>query len=136
MLVAGSCLSHPFRPDARGTLATTDDSQEIVRQSILSILSTRVGERVMLCDYGIPDFAFEVLDIGFAGRVAFFLEEQIRKYEPLITEVRAVAGSMVGAGFDAALSADAHTAAVYVSFRRRDTNAPHNLVFPLVEIKR
>lgn len=136
MLVAGSCLSHLFRADARGTLATVSEPGEVVRQSVLSILSTRQGERVMMPDYGIPDFAFEVMDIGFAGRVAFFLEEQIRKYEPLVTEVGALAGSVVGGGFDARLSADAHAAAVCVQFRMRDTNAPQNLVFPLVEIRR
>ncbi|HEV2764751.1 MAG TPA: GPW/gp25 family protein [Pyrinomonadaceae bacterium] len=136
MLVVGSCLAHPFRADARGTLATVSEPTALVRQSVLSILSTRAGERVMMPDYGIPDLAFEVMDIGFAGRVAYFLEEQIRKYEPLVTEVRASAGSMAGGGFDSRLSADAHLAAVRVQFRMRDTNAPHNLVFPLVEIRR
>ena len=43
--IHGSTLAFPFAADQRGTLATVSTREEIVEQSILSILSTRRGEQ-------------------------------------------------------------------------------------------
>ncbi|HEY9286160.1 MAG TPA: GPW/gp25 family protein [Pyrinomonadaceae bacterium] len=136
MTIHGSILSLPFRSDARGTLTTTSDRAEIVRQSVRSILSTRMGERLMLPDYGIPDFAFAVRGVGFAAAVSHFLRAQILKYEPLVQTVSVRDGSLVaGDSFSPELAGDEHAAAVEVVVTLRGSNTPLNLVFPLWEYR-
>ena len=98
MSLQGSCLSHPFRPDVRGTLATISSREAIVAESIKSIIETRQGERVMVPDYGIPDFVFSVVDFGFAARVAYFVERAIRNYEPLVDQVKIKPGELTDCG--------------------------------------
>lgn len=131
----GRCLRLPIAADARGTLAVLSSREEIVEQSIRSIVETRQGERVMLPDYGLPDFVFSVMDAGFAARVAYFIEEQVRRYEPLVEEVCAQAGTIRDGRFESALAlADTHRAAVRVVYKVRGGSAPRNLVFPTWEL--
>src|SRR5215470_8860233 len=92
MPVQGKTLSHPVRPDQRGALAVLSGRAEIVEESIRAIVETCQGERVMLPDYGIPDFVFSVMDAGFTARVAYFVERQILRYEPLVATARARVG--------------------------------------------
>jgi len=127
----GSCLSFPIRADRRGALATVADVQQIVEQSIKSIIETRQGERVMLPDYGLPDFVFSVADIGFAGRIAYHLELQVRKYEPLLERVKVVIGSLTQEGFEAGIGFDQHSVALRIEYTVRGTNSSWNLVFPV-----
>lgn len=129
MSLQGSCLSHPFRADQRGTLATIATREEIVAESIRSICETRQDERVMVPDYGIPDFVFSVADFGFAARLAYFVERAIKNYEPLVDQVKITAGEMSDAGFIAGLSQG--RAALSVSYTIVGSNTPRNLVFPV-----
>lgn len=122
MTIQGSCLSHPISADRRGTLATISDAAEIVRQSIISIIETRQGERVMLPDYGMPDLVFSVVDAGFAARFAYYVEQQIKNYEPLVTSVRASATTIED-------DSNPHAAAIRVSYTVRGSNVPRNLVY-------
>jgi len=131
----GSCLAHPFEVDQRGTLATTAKREEMIEQSIASIIETRQGERVMVPDYGIPDFVFAVMDAGFAARLAYFLELQIRNYEPLVESVRVKAGSIVNREFVPGLVEDQQRAAVALEYTVRGSNTPRNLVYPLWELR-
>lgn len=128
MKLQGSCLSLPVRPDRRGTLATVADRAEIVRQSTISIIETRQGERVMLPDYGIPDFVFSVVDAGFAPRFAYQVEQQIKKYEPLVTSVKAKAMTIEDA-------ANPHAVAIQVTYTVRGSNVPLNLVYPVWRLR-
>lgn len=117
----GSTINFPFRTDVRGTTATTANRVDIIAQAIADIIETRQGERVMLPDYGIPDFVFAVQDFSFAPRLAFYLEEQILKYVPLIRSV------------DIKDEIDAEGRAV-INLRYTEVgeiNAPRNLVFPV-----
>lgn len=128
-------LQTPLAADRRGTLATLNNPWAIVEQSLRAIVSTRQGERVMLPDYGIPDFAFSVLDAGFAARVAYFVEQQILRYEPLVATVRVTGGAVVdGTHFTPDLLADAHRAAISINYTVHGDNAPRNLVFPLWQL--
>jgi phage baseplate assembly protein W len=131
----GSCLSFPIRTDLRGTLATEREPEKIVEQSIMSIIGTRQGERVMLPNYGIPDFVFSVMDGGFAVRLAFFIEQQLLRYEPLVESVKARAGSLREGAFvsDPAV-ADAQRAVVSVEYTLRGSTVPRNLIFPTWEL--
>src|SRR5882724_11524100 len=99
MFPQGSWLKHPVQPDIRGTLATQSSTAEMAAQSIMAIIETRQGERVMAPDYGIPDFVFSVVDAGFAARFAYFVEQQIRNYEPLVNQVTAEAGTIEDGAF-------------------------------------
>ena len=121
MNIHGSTIQFPFQVDRRGSTATTDDRQIILSQAIADIIETRQGERVMMPDYGIPDFVFAVQDFSFAPRLAFYLEEQILKYIPLIKTVKAKAET------------DEDGRAI-VSLQYEEVgaiNAPKNLVFPV-----
>lgn len=125
MSLQGSCLAFPVAADNRGTLATISDRAAIIEQSIASIIETRQGECVMLPDYGIPDFVFAVMDAGFAARLAYFVEQQIRKYEPLAGWVKV---TVQNAG-------DRQQAALRVAYTERGSNTPRNLTFPLWELR-
>jgi phage baseplate assembly protein W len=130
MSIHGSCLSHPIRPDVRGMLATIAMREAIVAESIAAIIETRQGERVMVPDYGIPDFVFSVMDAGFVPRLAYFVEQQIRNYEPLVNQVKVVAGSVTDNDqFLAGLAQG--RAAVSVQYTLRGSNVPLNLVYPV-----
>lgn len=125
MNLHGSKIDFPFRPDVRGTVATTSERSELIAQSIADVLETRQGERVMLPDYGIPDFIFAVQDFSFAARLAFHLEEQITRYVPLVTSVK------VKAATD-----DDGRATVELQYTEAgQINAPRNLVFPVWQFR-
>ncbi len=125
MSLHGSCLSFPIRPDQRGAFAVVADKSAIIAESIRSILETRQGARVMIPDYGIPDFVFEVADAGFAARLAYFVEQQIGKYEPLVERVKVTGQSSID-----------QQAAIRVQYVERGSNTPRNLIFPLWELRK
>jgi phage baseplate assembly protein W len=135
MTIHGACLSHPLRGDVRGTVATTAQRDAIVAESILAILETRKGERVMVPDYGIADFVFSVVDSGFAARLAYELQTQIKRYEPLVDRVKVNAGALIDGKFIGGVNQDASRAAVSVSFTVRGSNTVRNLVFPTWELR-
>ena len=102
-------------------MATTAKRPEQIAQAIADIVETRQGERVMLLDYGLPDFLFAARDFGFAPRLAYHLEVQIKKYVPLVRDV------IVKSETD-----EEGRAVVSVSyFAVGEINAPKNLVFPV-----
>lgn len=121
MNLNGSTIDFPFRADVRGTMATTASRSEIIAQAIADVVETRQGERVMMPDYGIPDFVFAVQDIGFAARVAYHIEQQVIRYVPLVKSISVKAET------------DESGRAI-VSLRYTEVgeiNAPKNLVFPV-----
>ena len=133
MSLQGSSLSHPFRADLRGTLVAISQRETIVAESIKSIIETRQGERVMAPDYGIPDFVFSVADFSFAARLAYFVERQIKAYEPLVDQVKVIAGEMTDKGFLAGL---AHgRVALSLTYTVRGSNVPRNLVYPVWQLQ-
>ena len=131
----GSLLTHPIQPDHRGTLGTTSNRLEMIAESLASIIETRQGERVMVPDYGVPDFVFGVMDAGFSARLAFFLEQQIRRYEPLVERVRVKAGALVAGEFVSGLVEDLQQAAVAIEYTVRGENTPRNLVYPVWRLR-
>ena len=135
MRVAGSCLSFPIRPDERGTFATISNPIEIVAQSIRAILETRQGERVMLPDFGIPDYVFSVVNAFTAGRIKYFLEEQIRKHEPLVDNLEVKIGVLENERFTPGFTLDEDKIAVRIKFTVAQTNVSGNLTFPLWQLR-
>ena len=130
MSIQGSCLSHPIRPDLRGMLAAVSDRSEMVADSIKAIIETRVGERVMLPDYGLPDFVFEVMDAGFVARLAYFITRQVRRYEPLVDRISLRGGALNEGQFVPGHTPDRQRAAIQIEYTVRGSNTPRNLVFP------
>ena len=124
MNINGSTINFPFRPDVRGTFATTANRSEMIVQAIQDILETRQGERVMLPDYGIPNFVFAVQDFGFAARIAYFIEEQITKYVPLVKAVKVVSQT----------DEDGRAVVALQYWEVGEINAPKNLVFPVWQL--
>lgn len=121
MNLTGSTIDFPFRVDARGTMVTTDRRDDQIAQAIADIIETRRGERVMLPDYGIEDFVFEVQGPSFAARLAFHLEEQIRKYVPLVNSVDVVPATD-----------DEGRPTVELEYTEvGQINAPRNMVYPV-----
>ena len=117
----GSTISFPFQADARGTFVTTADRKEVISQAIQDIIETRRGERVMMPDYGIPDFVFSVQNFSFAHRLAYILEQQIKAYVPLVRDV-----------FVKSSTDDEGRAIVEIRYSEVGSiNAPGNLVFPV-----
>lgn len=85
----------------------------------------------MLPDYGIPDFVFDVMDAGFTARVAYFVELQIRQYEPLVDRVQAMVGYVTDDGaFTPGFVEQQQVAAFSIEYTERGANTPRNLVFP------
>lgn len=130
----GSCLTHPIQPDQRGTLAVTSNRADMIRQSIAAIIETRQGERVMVPDYGIPDFVFDVVDAGFTARLGYFITQQVKRYEPLVDKIKVGLGSLDFPNEallnSRATAEDQQMAAVQIEFTERGSNTPHNLTYP------
>lgn len=97
--------------------------EDDIRQSILIILETAPGERVMRPDFGcgIHELVFGVIDSTSLQRVRSVVEEALRRYEARI-EVMAVDADADGAT-DGMLK-------VEIEYRVRKTNQTGNLVFP------
>ncbi len=74
-----------FRITATGGLMLTDKDRAI-RQSIMILLSTRPGERVMRPDYGCPlhRLAFEPADAATAGLAIHYIRTALTRWEPRI----------------------------------------------------
>lgn len=123
--VHGSSLSIPFRPDVTGGLATVRDPAQIVSQQIYALVMTRQGERVMLPDFGLPDYIFAVKGAAFVKTLGYFLKQQIRKYIPGVGSVEVIE-QMTG---------DEHAASVRVEWTLLGSNVPHNLVFPTRQLQ-
>ncbi|HMG48276.1 MAG TPA: GPW/gp25 family protein [Allosphingosinicella sp.] len=119
----GRGWASPFRIEpASGRIATAADEEDI-RQSILIILKTAKGERVMRPDFGcgIHNLVFAAIDTAMLAQVKRDVEDALRNYEARIavTGVQARAGNLL----DGQLI-------IEIDYKVRQTNQPGNLVFP------
>jgi phage baseplate assembly protein W len=119
----GRGWAFPFRVEpASGRIATAADEEDI-RQSILIILKTAKGERVMRPDFGcgIHNLVFAAIDTATLAQVKRDVEDALRTYEARIevTSVQARAGNLTNGQL-----------IIEVDYRVRQTNQPGNLVFP------
>jgi phage baseplate assembly protein W len=95
--------------------------EESVRQSILVILGTAPGERVMRPDFGcgINDLVFENLSAATIGRIDREVHEALLRLEPRID----VTGVEVSAGAN-------NVILINIAYEVRATNTAFNLVYP------
>jgi phage baseplate assembly protein W len=113
----------PVALDPRTGLVASVAHDDDIRQSILIILETAPGERLMRPNFGcgIHDLVFAALDSTTLQRVRSTVEEALRRCEARI-DVIAVNVSQA-ATFDGQL-------VVEIEYRVRATNQLGNLVFP------
>jgi phage baseplate assembly protein W len=111
----------PFEPGGR--IVLTPSSEDGIRQSIWTILSTAPGERVMRPDFGcgLPDLVFAVNNAGTAGAVAGAVREALSVWEPRIDLLDVFAAADPGRP---------NVLLVEIDYRVRSSNSRFNLVYP------
>ena len=78
----------PWNNTIRGTIEPKDD-KEVIMSSVLWIVLTRFGERVMLPEFGsnLTDALFEPNDTFVMGTIKAGVEEAIRRWDDRVTWV-------------------------------------------------
>ena len=99
------------------------EGEEDIKESIMIILRTARGERVMRADFGcsLDRFVFNTTDETTLHLLAVNVEEAIRVWEPRVTDVdiKAVVDKQ-----------DAGKLMLHIDYRVRSTNNLFNLVYP------
>jgi len=77
----------PFRVDFQGRIAFTTDPSQVLRNRVISVIATQVGERVMRPAYGTPliDLLFESDDDFTVAILADDIKRALEEYEPGVT---------------------------------------------------
>ena len=95
--------------------------QELVKESIFIILSTKIGERVMNYDFGcrIHDLMFELNTVSTRTMARMYIEEALKRWEKRITirdiEIETIATNEL---------------LIDIEYFINDTNVIDNLVYP------
>ena len=118
----GVGTSFPVLLDPATGLVERAQYEESVRQSILIILGTAPGERVMRPDFGcgIHDLVFETLSAATFGRVDREVHQALLRFEPRI-DVTSV---------DVRPDASGNVLLIDIDYEVRATNSAFNLVYP------
>jgi len=97
--------------------------EESVRQSILIILSTAKGERVMRPDFGcgLQELVFAINNSSTQGMAEFEVKDALLRWEPRIDVLR-VQASAAGDRYEQLL--------IDIDYRVRSTDTRFNLVYP------
>lgn len=125
----GKGWAFPVGPDAMGEIALSAYEEDI-RQSVLIILGTAQGERVMRHDFGagLNALVFEPINTTTMALVRHRVEEALVTWEPRIDQITV------------AVTADQPQGRLMIEihYRVRATNIFYNLVYPfyLLEGKR
>lgn len=118
----GKGLAFPLQTNSRGGTQQAGQ-QEKIRQSILMILGTQHGERVMRPAFGanLQRLVFAPNNLATANLARFYVEEALRAWEPRIEveEVAAAPNKNETARLD-----------IEVRYRIKATNESGNLVYP------
>ena len=119
----GRGWSMPVALDARTGLVQTVAYEDDIRQSILIILETAPGERVMRPNFGcgIHELVFAAIDSTAIQRICSEVEETLRRCEARI--------DVLGVTVEEAPNEDGKLL-IELEYRVRKTNQTGNLVFP------
>ena len=120
-LFLGVGVGFPVGLDDAGAIVRAE-YEESVRQSILIILGTAQGERVMRPDFGcgIHDLVFENLSSTTIGRVQQQVNEALLRLEPRIDVI----------SVDARAGGEGNLLLINIEYEVRATNNAFNLVYP------
>jgi uncharacterized protein len=135
-LFLGRGVGFPVSLSGEGNLNSAD-YEESVRQSILIILGTAKGERVMRPDFGcgIYDLVFETNTPSTAGRISQAVQEALLVFEPRIDVVdvrvnsRTIGNAQSGEA-ELQLANNGNVLLINIDYRVRATNNVFNLVYP------
>lgn len=112
----------PPRLDVDGTVAQAIHEEDI-RQAILIIIQTNLGERVMRSDFGadLNSFLFEPVNPTTIAQVKIRVEQAIINWEPRVNveEVKVTTDPN-----------ERNKLLIDMAYRVRVTNSLHNLVYP------
>jgi phage baseplate assembly protein W len=113
----------PVDIDQRTGLVASVEYEEDIRQSILIILETARGERVMRSDFGcgIHELVFEAVDSRTLQRIRSEVEDALRRYEARI--------EVLGITIDEDATSEG-VLMIELEYQVRRTNQIGNLVFP------
>jgi phage baseplate assembly protein W len=113
----------PVALDPRTGFVATVAYEEDIRQSILIILETAPGERVMRPNFGcgIHELVFAAVDSTTVQRIRSTVEEALRRCEARI--------DVLAVNVDEAATSEGNLL-VEIDYRVRNTNQLGNLVFP------
>lgn len=94
-----------------------------IRQSILIVLQTMPGERVMVPTFGcrLGELLFEAHSVGTSGMAELYTQQALAAWEPRI-DVTAVTAT--------ADSNEPNCLLISIDYVVRETNRPENLVYP------
>jgi phage baseplate assembly protein W len=112
----------PLQVTPQGGIATSSEEQHI-EESILQILSTAPGERLMLPDFGcgIHDLVFAPNDSGTVTRVVDLVRRGLTDWEPRVDVIQVSADTS---------PEQPNLLLIRVDYRIRDNNSMKNLVYP------
>ncbi len=118
----GKGWAFPVKTSQIGKIAVSE-SEESIKESIIIILGTSKGERVMRSDFGcdIRSYAFATLDTASLAMMERSIREALALWEPRI-EVQKVDISTQDAN-EGKLTID-------ISYEVKTTNNRYNLVYP------
>lgn len=113
----------PVRLDPATALVATAEADDDVQQSILIILGTSPGERVMRPEFGcgIADMVFEVIDNATVNRIAALVRDALVRFEARI--------EVLDVTVDPWRAAEGRLD-ISIHWRMRATNQVGNLVYP------
>lgn len=118
----GKGLAFPLQMNARREFALSEGEKDI-EQSIMIILSTRPGERVMRPTFGCRahELLFDLRDAATLNLLRKYVEDALVFWEPRI-QVLSI-NSMIDAGQDG-------TVIVEIEYRIKETHDVRSIVFP------
>lgn len=119
--ILGKGFAYPLQINARKGIKESKQSQKI-RESILIILGTQHGERLMRPNFGcnLKSLVFAPNNAATANLAQFYVEEGLKTWEPRISveEVNVKNENKKGC------------LVIHIRYRIKSTNEPGNLVFP------
>ena len=94
--------------------------EDDIKEACKIILGTALGERAMRPDFGcaVYDLIFDPADSSLAGKIEFYVENALKRWEPRI-EIKSVEARLLR-----------EKVLVDVSYVIRRTNTENNFVFP------
>jgi len=119
----GRGWAYPVQVDPMTGGVAVAEYEVDIRQSILIILGTVPGERLMRPDFGcgIHELVFEVIDVATLTRIEVSVRDALTKYEARI--------ELIGVRADPLHAADG-CLRIELEYRVRKTNQLGNLVYP------
>ncbi|OQA28326.1 MAG: Gene 25-like lysozyme [Verrucomicrobia bacterium ADurb.Bin345] len=125
LVFLGRGIRFPFRFSER--TGGTEESSDLdrIRESILQILETRPGERLMRPEFGsrVKDLVFEQNDAVLKGLLRFHITDAIRRWEKRVT--------VTNVSFDdSPETTDTNRLLVRIAYRVIQSQVEGNMVFP------